>query len=145
MDAQQYSEAEDLPDPPDQFETSQFDPEALFEFYFTYGNTLGNLGHLNMAEKCLMSATEVTIDSCRVCKAWLCLLYWQNLYQAWGELEAHSRLAIQYGRQTGHHDLRLKASQFLDCARRGLDKPVNYNPSTIKYPPPADELQAGDG
>ncbi len=110
MDLQKYQEAKDIFAALDKFFAGQLDTIALYDFYLSYGNTLGNLGLLGEMEdrmaRAMNIASEYLHDKDKFRKVWYWVLHWELLHQAWNMLSEHSDSAYHFGIE--NYDLQLK-------------------------------------
>lgn len=111
MDLQKYQEAKAIFEELDDFFAGQLNTLRLYDFYFSYGNTLGNLGLLKEMEdkmaRAMNIAAEYLEDGEKFRKVWHWMLYWEAFHQAWESLSEHSVSAYGFGVE--NNDLELQA------------------------------------
>jgi tetratricopeptide (TPR) repeat protein len=104
----------------------QFNNETLYDYFFSYGNTLGNLGDIAKMDKAMTKALKVaseTLGDLKRCEqCWYWLLFWAKKAEKWEFLEAQCVSAHQFGVNNGSIWLQLKAGEFGCYAYRGLGK-----------------------
>ncbi len=110
MDLQKYQEAKAIFEELDDFFAGQLDMIGLYDFYFAYGNTLGNLGLLKEMEgkmaRAMNIAAEYLEDGEKFRNVWYWVLYWEGFHQAW---ESLSKLSVSaYGFGVENNDLELQ-------------------------------------
>src|SRR5581483_11918116 len=91
---------------------SQFDMKVLFEYYFSYANTLGELGDIKGMDDKFARALNIAADesdgySAQLC--WLNLMHYAELASDWVYLEKESRACIQFAENSELPKLALAA------------------------------------
>ncbi len=126
MDLQRYIEAKAIFEQLDQLLAGQFGMVDLYDFYFSYGNTLGNLGLLTEMEdrmaRAMNIATEELQDANRFRDLWYWILHWEKHYQAWELVEEHGQSAYEFGIQNQDLQLQILALEFQCYAHRALGR-----------------------
>jgi len=104
----------------------KFEHEAMYEYFFCYGNTLGNLGATLLMDDCLSRALAIAaehlgdLEKCENC--WYFILYWGKKHQKWDFLENQCVAAHRFGTDNGSIYLQAKALEFGCYAYHGLGK-----------------------
>lgn len=105
---------------------TQLARKTLYEYYFLYGNTLGNLGMIMEMDDVLKKALQVALhdlgDSTLCAQAWYWLLYWGKHHKEWVFLEDQCHAARAFGVKHGDREVQEKAQEFICYAYRGLGK-----------------------
>ncbi|MGB3695384.1 MAG: hypothetical protein WA865_20745 [Spirulinaceae cyanobacterium] len=126
MDLGEYQKAKTVFEELDKSFAGQFDTEGLYEFYFAYGNTLGNLGLLEQMEdpiaRAMNLASEELQDAKKFRDTWYWLLYWEKYHEAWESLEENCLSAKTFGVQKNDFHLQVMALEFICYAYRGLGR-----------------------
>lgn len=123
MDLGRYPEARArLEEPLMQALIGQFEPEDLYEYYYSYGNTLGNLGEIRAMDEALtralhLAATELG-DLSRCLRTWHFLLAHALAARDWAYLLEEAPRAAIFARNTGATALLEEAESALEAARR---------------------------
>jgi tetratricopeptide (TPR) repeat protein len=117
MDLERYEDAlEVFEDDLMQACLGQFDLETLFEYYFSYGNTLGNLRNIDAMDdafsRALGIAAEELGDMTRCLNTWMNLMEYALQSEAWKYLERESRNAQAFSENTDNDLLRTKAGWY---------------------------------
>lgn len=124
MDLQKYQEAKEIFAELDKFLAGQLETIALYDFYFSYGNTLGNLGLLGEMEdrmaRAMNIATEYLQDNDKFRNIWYWVLHWESLHQAWDSLREHCDSAYNFGLQNNDLQLKAIAMEFNRLAKENL-------------------------
>jgi len=104
----------------------QFSNETIYDHYFSFGNTLGNLGEIENMDraltKALSIASETLGDLKRSEQCWYWILFWAKKAEKWQFLETRCVNAHQFGVNNGSMMLQLRAGEFGCHAYRGLGK-----------------------
>jgi tetratricopeptide (TPR) repeat protein len=127
MDLERFSEARRV------FESehmqaflTQFDYDNLYEYFFSYGNVLGNLGDVDQMDEMLSRALGIAAEhlgDLRKCEScWYYIMYWGKSAGKWQYLEEQCVGAHMFGRDNGSVFLQTKALEFGCHAYRGLGK-----------------------
>jgi len=127
MDLDRYEEAREL------FESKlvkaalgQFNKETLYDYYFSYGNTLGNLGDIEKMDQVMSQALTVAAkelhDLKRCENAWYWVMYWAKKHAKWEYLEEQCVNAHRFGVENESIVLQVRAGEFGCYAYRGLGK-----------------------
>jgi len=91
----------------------QFDLETLYEYFFSYGNTLGELGDIAAMDDALSRALGIAAEELGDLQR--CQTVWNNLMTyalnapAWEYLERECQTAIRFADNTGSTALGLRA------------------------------------
>ncbi len=105
---------------------SQFNKPTLFDYYFSYGNALGNLGDIEkmnyMMSKALAVATKELNDVKRCENVWYWVMYWAKKHEKWTYLEEQCINAHKFGVKNESIVLQVRAGEFGCYAYRGLGK-----------------------
>jgi tetratricopeptide (TPR) repeat protein len=127
MDLKRYEEAKKI------FEDNlmeaclgQFDMETLYDYFFSYGNTLGDLGDLkgmdDKLNRALGIASEKLGDRERCFKCWSNLLALSLKAEDWEFLEKESLAARTFAENSADTVLRVKADWHHALALNGLGR-----------------------
>jgi hypothetical protein len=105
---------------------NKFEDEYMYEYFFCYGNTLGNLKETVLMEDCLSRALAIAaeqlgdMEKCETC--WYFILYWGKQHKKWDFLEKQCVAAHMFGSDNGSVYLQIKALEFGCFAYNGLGK-----------------------
>jgi hypothetical protein len=105
---------------------TKFEHETMYEYFFCYGNTLGNLNETNLMEDNLTRALAIAaeqlgdIEKCENC--WYFILYWAKQHKKWDFLEKQCVAAHIFGTDNDSVYLQTKALEFGCFAYNGLGK-----------------------
>lgn len=103
----------------------QFSLSVLYEYFFSYGNTLGNLGDIAAMDDALTRAMNIAADElgdpARMHLCWSNLLEWAEGARAWEYLDVETITCIQFASNVGDKLLEIKAklARALALARLG--------------------------
>jgi len=105
---------------------TQLPKKTLYEYYYLYGNTLGNLGMIIEMDAVLKRALHVALydldDSTLCVKAWHWILYWAKRHEEWVYLEEQCYAAKSFSVKYDNPQIQDKALEFSCYAYRGLGK-----------------------
>lgn len=152
MDLGRYSEAKAILEHLDEGFASQLDSEGLYYFYFSYGNTSGNLGLIEEMDRQLSRAMDLaagTLQDMEKCQnVWYWRLHWGKQHKAWKYLEAQCVAANKFGIANNNMHMQILALEFrcyvhrewnrLEQARKGAagilqwKKLAQANPEIIR-------------
>lgn len=105
---------------------TQFDFETLYEYFFSFGNILGNLGDIEQMDDRMTRALGIAAEQlgdlrkCQSC--WYYIMHWGKTHEQWEYLEQQCVGAHMFGRDNGSVYLQTKALEFGCYAYRGLGK-----------------------
>ncbi len=105
---------------------TKFENETMYEYFFCYGNTLGNLSETVMMEDCLSRALAIAaeqlgdIEKSENC--WYFIMYWAKQHKKWDFLEKQCVAAHMFGTDNDSVYLQTKALEFGCFAFNGLGK-----------------------
>ncbi|MBU1076332.1 MAG: tetratricopeptide repeat protein [Spirochaetes bacterium] len=127
MDLKRYEEARNL------FESDimkatlgQFDTETLYFYFFSFANTLGNLGEIKEMDKNMSKALNIAAEELgdvKKCEdAWYWLLFWAKEHKEWKYLEEQAISAHKFGVNSKSSFLQNLAGEFGCYAEKGLGK-----------------------
>ncbi len=122
MDLGRYAEARArMEEPVMRALITQFEPQDLFEYYYSYGNILGNLGDIEAMDHAFtralnLAATELG-DLPRCLRTWHFLISHALVAGAWAYLLEEAPRALLFGRNMGAQDLVVTAERALTAAR----------------------------
>jgi len=127
MDLKRYKEAKEIfEDKVMEACLGQFDMETLYDYFFSYGNTLGDLGDIKgMDEKlsrALVIASEKLSDRERCFNCWSNLLTLGLKFEDWEYLEKESISARTFAENSGDTVLHVKADWHHALALKGLGR-----------------------
>jgi tetratricopeptide (TPR) repeat protein len=127
MDLKNYKEARQaLEDDVMKACLGQFSLEELYEYFFSYGNTLGELkdidGMNNAFSRALKIASEELKDLSRCELTWTNLMLFAERAQAWEYLESESRNAQIFAKNVVSDLLMFKAKWHHIVALKGLNR-----------------------
>lgn len=127
MDLEKYAEArKTLESEMMQVFISQFDSETMYEYFFCYGNVLGNIGETEMMDdrlsRCLGIAADKLGDLQKCENCWYFIMYWGKQHEQWQFLEDQCVAAHMFGKENASVYLQIKALEFGCYAYRGLGK-----------------------
>jgi tetratricopeptide (TPR) repeat protein len=104
----------------------QFTLETLFEYFFSYGNTLGQLGDIKKMDDALSRALGIAAeelgDLSRCAMVWNNLLVYAERKEDWKYLEKESKNAVTFAENTNSELLKLKGELYHTIALKGLGK-----------------------
>ena len=116
MDLGRYTEARAIFEQLDEGFASQLDSEGLYSFYFSYGNTLGNLGFIEEMDRRLSRAMDLaaeTLKDTEKCESvWYWRLHWGKQHKAWQYLEAQCVAANMFGVANNNMHMQILALEF---------------------------------
>lgn len=102
----------------------ELDPALRFEYFLSFGNTLGRLGRVDSMVMALTEAVYIAqsrlLDLRRCEQAWKWMLHWCKVHQSWALLERKAREAHALGVRLGSQELQLLAGEFAPAAWRAL-------------------------
>ncbi len=104
----------------------QFSMHELYEYYFSYGNTLGELGDLDGMDDAFSRA--INIAAKEIGDLSRCELTWKNLmsfaenFQAWEYLERESKNALTFAENSNSELLKFEAKWYHILALKGLNQ-----------------------
>lgn len=127
MDLGQYDEARKI------FESKlvnaalgQFNKATLYDYLFSYGNTLGFLGDIEKMDgvmhKAMAIAAHELDDMQKLESVWYWIMFWANKHQKWTYLEEQCVNAHKAGIRSKSIVLQIRAGEFGCYAYRGLGK-----------------------
>lgn len=127
MDLGRYEEARGvLEDDVMQACLGQFDLETLYEYYFSLGNTLGELGDIDTMDdaftRALGIAAEELGDIKRCTNAWCNLMEYGARAKAWKYVERESGNAQAFAENTDSEMIRFRAGWFHLVALKELGR-----------------------
>ncbi len=100
---------------------TQLEPGDLFEFYYSYGNVLGNLRDIEAMDVAFTRALNLAAnelgDLGRCLRTWHFLVAHALAASAWAYLLEEAPRAMLFGRNTGDTSLIVSAERALDAAR----------------------------
>jgi len=102
---------------------SQFEDDRLFDFFYSLGNTLGNLGRIDEMDrafsKALSIASEELGDEQRCAVTWHFLMHHAAEHGAWPYLAKEALHCMQFAQNHGLDSLKAKAAGRYAEAIRG--------------------------
>ena len=105
---------------------TKFEHETMYEYFFCYGNTLGNLNETTLMEDCLSRALAVAAEQLgdveKSENCWYFIMYWGKQHKKWDFLEKQCVAAHMFGTDNDSVYLQLKALEFGCFAYNGLGK-----------------------
>jgi tetratricopeptide (TPR) repeat protein len=127
MDMKRYKEAKEIfEDKVMEACLGQFDLETLYDYFFSYGNTLGDLGNIKGMDDKLSRALGIAStelgDRERCFTCWSSLLSLALRAEDWEYLEKESVAARTFAENSGDTVLRVKADWHHVLAMHGLGK-----------------------
>jgi hypothetical protein len=129
MDLKNYKEARQaLEDDVMKACLGQFSLEELYEYFFSYGNTLGELEDIDGMDdafsRALKIAAEELKDLSRCELTWTNLMLFADRAQAWEYLEDESKKAQVFAKNVVNDVLMFKAKWHQIVALKGLNRTV---------------------
>ena len=113
MDLGRYQEARQEFDAPImQACLGQFDLGILYEYFFSHGNVLGELGEIEQMDDRFARAMGIAADegdANKVQQCWVNLMNYAVRHEAWEYLERESRTCIKFSENSGLESLGLAA------------------------------------
>lgn len=104
----------------------QFNHAALYDYYYSYSNTLGILGQIKEMNKMMKKAIRVAMQDLgdvKLCEdAWYWVLHWLRKEEDWYNLEGECMEAHAFGVRNKSVKLQVWAGEFSCYAYRGLNK-----------------------
>ncbi len=104
----------------------QFNKATLYDYSFSYGNTLGFLGAIREMNKVMGKALQIALhelDDLKLCEdTWYRRMYWAKEHQQWAYLEEQCINAHKFGVRNKSIVLQIRAGEFGCYAYRGLGK-----------------------
>lgn len=137
MDLERYAEAREALDAPlMRALVTQFTPADLFEYHYSLGNVLGNLGAIAPMDQAFtvalhLAATELG-DLERCLRTWRFLIRHALAAGAWAYLLEEAPRAMIFGRNTGSSALVEEAERALESA--GAARPDLVRSVTLELP-----------
>ncbi|MDX2242991.1 MAG: hypothetical protein NW224_20110 [Leptolyngbyaceae cyanobacterium bins.302] len=128
MDLGRYDEAKTLCENEQMQEAllEQLNMAGLFDYYFSYGNTLGHLGLTPEMDRAMTAALTLAADELgdmeRCEQVWKWILRWGREHQQWDYLLEQCKLAHQFGINNESYLLQQLAGEAAFYAMRGLDR-----------------------
>jgi tetratricopeptide (TPR) repeat protein len=127
MDLERYDEAREI------FESKlvkaavgQFNKATLYDYFFSYGNTLGYLGDIKKMDSVMHKALAITMqeldDQEKLQDVWYWIMYWAKQHEKWAYLEEQCINAHRIGVRNKNIVLQVRAGEFGCYAYRGLGK-----------------------
>lgn len=127
MDLERYDEARKM------FESKlvkasldQFNRSTLYDYFFSYGNTLGFLGDIKKMDKAMHRAMAIAMqeldDLKKIESVWYWIMFWAKKHQKWAYLEEQCIDAHKAGVRNKSIVLQVRAGEFGCHAYRGLGK-----------------------
>jgi tetratricopeptide (TPR) repeat protein len=108
----------------DRYLAGQLDMADLYQFYLSYGDSLGSLGLIKDMEDRMAHAMNIALeelnDIARFRAVWDQTLYWEKEHELWSLLAEHSESTHQFGVQYQDIAMQLKAITYHCYAQRGL-------------------------
>jgi len=127
MDLERYDEARTI------FESKlvkaaleQFNNATLYDYFFSYGNTLGYLGAIKKMDTVMNKALAIALqeldDLKKLEAVWYWIMYWAKKHEQWVYLEEQCISAHRTGIRNKSIVLQVGAGEFGCYAYRGLGK-----------------------
>ncbi|MGB3340625.1 MAG: hypothetical protein WBB37_03990 [bacterium] len=127
MDLERYDEARTI------FESKlvkaalgQFNKATLYDYFFSYGNTLGYLGAIRKMDTVMSKALAIALqeldDLKKLETVWYWIMYWAKKHEQWVYLEEQCINAHKTGIRNKSIALQVQAGEFGCYAYRGLGK-----------------------
>jgi len=127
MDMERYDEARAI------FESKlvkaalgQFNKASLYDYFLSYGNTLGYLGAIKKMDGVMCKALTIALgeldDLKKLETVWYWIMYWAKKHGQWAYLEEQCTNAHKAGIRNKSIVLQVRAGEFGCYAYRGLGK-----------------------
>jgi len=104
----------------------QFNKATLYDYFFSYGNTLGFLGAIKEMNRVMGKALQIAVhepDDLKRCEdTWYWIMYWAKKHEKWVDLEEQCVNAHKFGVRNKSIVLQVRAGEFGCYAYRGLGK-----------------------
>ncbi len=104
----------------------QFNKATLYDYSFSYGNTLGFLGAIREMNEVMGKALQIAfqeLDDLKLCEdTWYWRMYWAKEHQQWAYLEEQCINAHKFGVRNKSIVLQIRAGEFGCYAYRGFGK-----------------------
>lgn len=104
----------------------QFNKATLYDYLFSYGNTLGYLGAIKKMDTIMRKALVIALgeldDLKKLETVWYWIMYWAKKHEQWSYLEEQCINAHKTGIRNKSIVLQVRAGEFGCYAYRGLGK-----------------------